>query len=473
MKKFLLSLIVLVSISQIYAQTSQLLISENFTGYSNGNLNGQGGWTATGNSDYVQVATTTPLTYSGYTSGTQYVNVTQRADYGSSPTKRPDDPYKSFTGGNISVNTGNTTFYMSFLVRVPNTTGVQTTGNARPTVALRGVNGSNLANFYIGDASSGTALKFGIAKDGSQDGTYAGGSYSFGTTYLVVIRYDVVNGGWSNDFDDRMYMWINPSLSGEPSTASAQVAIDNIWDFNDDGGFSGAIQSLQLFQQTNSATASFDAFKTSYAQGFSSVAANSAAAWNALSPVGAPLPVKFGDIKGYAKDKGVQLEWNVYSEIDVVTYEIERSTDGTRFNTIGHVKAKNQDGELFYDWYDATPSAGNNYYRIRNVDIDGKSAYSSIVRISLSQQDAAAGFILYPNPVSGNHISIQATDLQKGNYKIEIYNTSGQQVYKKQFTHEGGTINQSIGLPAALQTGVYNIQLTGTGFKLAKQFLIQ
>jgi len=62
MKKFLLSLIVLVSISQIYAQTSQLLISENFTGYSNGNLNGQGGWTATGNSDYVQVATTTPLT---------------------------------------------------------------------------------------------------------------------------------------------------------------------------------------------------------------------------------------------------------------------------------------------------------------------------------------------------------------------------------------------------------------------------
>ncbi|MEJ0105655.1 MAG: T9SS type A sorting domain-containing protein [Bacteroidota bacterium] len=185
-----------------------------------------------------------------------------------------------------------------------------------------------------------------------------------------------------------------------------------------------------------------------------------------------PLPVKFGDIKGYTKNAGIQVEWTVYSEFNVVRYEIERSSDGVSFSYAGSVAAKNTDGTLYYDWFDAFPLAGNNYYRIKNVDIDGKSAYSSVVKVSLGKS-SATGVTVYPNPVTGNHISLQAADLQSGAYKIEIFSTNGQQVYKKQFSHAGGTINQSLELPSALQTGIYNIQLTGNGFKLAKQFLIQ
>ena len=67
--------------SEVNAQSSQLLINENFESYTNGNLNGQNGWTATGNSDRVQVANSSPLTYPGYASGSKYVNVTRRGDY--------------------------------------------------------------------------------------------------------------------------------------------------------------------------------------------------------------------------------------------------------------------------------------------------------------------------------------------------------------------------------------------------------
>jgi hypothetical protein len=475
MKKFLLTLIVLISISTVYAQTSQLLINENFTGYTNGNLNntssGQGGaypWTAVSgfSSDFAQVSNSSPLFYTGYTSGTQYVNLTAKDDYTNSTAPYwhfPDDPSKGFTGNtNITTNVA-TTFYMSFVVRVPSSAGVSGTTIATPEIALQTTSGSNLAYFYIADANSGSNLKFGISKDGA-DGIYSSGNYSFNTTYLIVLRYDIVTGGSSND---KMYLWVNPIITSEPSTGSANVSITS----GSDGSFTGTINSVQLFQSDNSATASLDALKVAYARNFSNVPANSAAAWNALNPVGTPLPVKFGDIKGYTKGKGVQLEWNVYSEINVVQYEIERASDGVSFNTVGHVTASGQDGELFYSWYDATPSAGNNYYRIRNVDIDGKSSYSSIVRVSLSNQQA--GFSIYPNPATGNHISMQATDLQKGDYKIEIFNTAGQQVYRKQFNHAGGTINQSIELPTALQTGIYTIQLTSPGFKLAKQFLVQ
>lgn len=470
MKKFLLALIAFISIGHGYAQVSQLLISENFTGYTNGNLNtaftGQGGtykWTASSvfSSDWVQVANNTPLTYSGYTSGTQYVNLTAKDD---GFFQFPDDPTKSFTGATSVSTNAATTFYMSFVVRVPSSVGVQTTANASPTVALRTSNGDNLANFYIADANSGNDLKFGIGKNGSAPGNYSAGAYSFNTTYLVVLRYDIVTGGGSND---KMYMWVNPAISGEPSTATANVSITS----GSDGGFTGTVKDLQLFQDANSATSSFDAFKVAYATAFSNVAANSAAAWNALSPVGTPLPVKFGEIKGYSKDKGVQIDWTVYSEFNVVRYEIERSTDGVSFSSAGSVQAKGGEGILYYDWFDAAPADGTSYYRIKNVDIDNRSAYSSIVKINLVETSARLN--IYPNPVTGNHISWQAGNLQKGMYVVEIYNTTGQAVYTKQVNHAGGMINETIQLPAVLQRGLYTIQIKGNAFKQARSFLIQ
>ena len=470
MKKFLLSLIVLVSISNVYAQTSQLLISENFTGYNNGNLNtyssGQGGtyrWTASSlfSSDWAQVAGSTPLTYSGYTSGTQYVNLAANND---AFFDYPDDPSKNFTG-NTAVSTGAaTTFYMSFVVRVPSTSGVQSTNNARPTVALRTSSGDNLANFYIGDANSGSNLKFGIFKDGGADGSYASANYSFNSTYLIVMRYDIVTGGSNND---RMYLWVNPTITSEPSTATANVSLTS----GTDGGFSGTVRQLQLFQDANSATSSFDAFKVAYATGFSNVAANSAAAWNSLSPVGVPLPVKFGDIKAYTQDKGVQIDWTVYSEFNVAQYIVERSSDGVSFNTVGSVAAKNEEGTLYYNWFDAAPADGTLYYRIKNVDIDNRWSYSSIVKINM--QETAAKLSVYPNPVTGNHISWQAGSLPRGMYSVEIFNTAGQQVFRKQITHSGGTMNEAIELPAALQRGLYTIQIKGKEFKQARSFLVQ
>src|SRR5262249_9689457 len=149
---------------------------------------------------------------------------------------------------------------------------------------LRNVNGSVFANFYIGVTDDGNRLKFGINKDAFANGTFGPAAYNFNTTYLVVIRYDINNNAASADYDDKMYMWINPSLSAEPSVSTAQAAIDNFWDFNLDGGFNSPAQSLELFQEANSATASFDGFKVSYGQGFGIIAANAAAAWAALSP---------------------------------------------------------------------------------------------------------------------------------------------------------------------------------------------
>jgi hypothetical protein len=75
-------------------------------------------------------------------------------------------------------------------------------------------------------------------------------------------------------------------------------------------------------------------------------AANSVTAtFNSFSPFGvgqiggALMPVKFGTLKAYEKQNGIQLDWKVYSENKVKNYEVERSADARTFTTVGSLPA--------------------------------------------------------------------------------------------------------------------------------------
>jgi len=477
MKNIFLFFIFLVAACSGYAQVSQLLLNENFTGYATGDLNntsrGQGSWKASfGNNSagFVQVANTTPLMYPDYTSGTQYINVKQKITQANTLGMDPDDPSKSFGNGIIPVHPDNTTFFVSFLVRVPSAAGVATIADAQPNVAIHTINGGVFANFYIG-IDEGGKLRFGINKDGKASGKFAAGSYKFNTTYLIVIQYDVANGDASPDYDDKMYLWVNPSLAAEPSPFSADVAIDQVQHFDFDGGFDAPAESLQLFQEANSATASFDAFRVAYAQHFNTEAANDAAAWNALSPAGTPLPVALSDFNGYIKHGHIELDWRVNFEFNMLRYEIERSTDGAHYTFAGTMTAKNDESESSYKWIDAFPNAGNNYYRIKNVFKTGNPVYSPVVRLSL--KDRASLFTIYPNPLLHGDLFIRITDLQQGDYAFELFNAEGQALLNKQIKHPGGSINQAVVLPPSVRAGIYTIQLTGNGFKQSATFVVQ
>ena len=173
-----------------------------------------------------------------------------------------------------------------------------------------------------------------------------------------------------------------------------------------------------------------------------------------VAEIGAALPVKFGSIKAYEKQNGIQLDWKVYSENKVKSYEIERSADARSYSTVGSLPAlynNTSDGD--YGFFDANPLPGISYYRIRNMDLDGKSAYSIVVRVNRNK--AIKGLSLYPNPVLNRIVSLQGSDLGRGNYKISIFAANGQEVYKQQIKHNGGTISQTLELPSTISKGVY------------------
>jgi hypothetical protein len=142
----------------------------------------------------------------------------------------------------------------------------------------------------------------------------------------------------------------------------------------------------------------------------------------------------------------------------VRSYEIERSADGRTYTSVGSLPAlynNTSDGD--YGFFDANPLPGTSYYRIKNNDLDGKSAYSIVIRVNRNK--TIKGLSLYPNPTVNGIVLLQGSDLGRGNYKINIVGANGQEIYKQQIIHSGGTISHTIGLPPTTSKGVYMLSV--------------
>ncbi|MBS1605310.1 MAG: T9SS type A sorting domain-containing protein [Bacteroidetes bacterium] len=110
------------------------------------------------------------------------------------------------------------------------------------------------------------------------------------------------------------------------------------------------------------------------------------------------LPVTFGYFKGAPSGDKVLLSWQTAQEENSRNFVIERSTDNQHFSELGTVAASgNSSVAITYQYTDNSPAAGSNYYRIREVDLDGRSMYSTTVQVAF-RAGTGVGLRAYPNP---------------------------------------------------------------------------
>ncbi len=176
----------------------------------------------------------------------------------------------------------------------------------------------------------------------------------------------------------------------------------------------------------------------------------------AIGSTGAVLPVTLTSIKAFQQNSGVQVEWKVATEVNVRQYEVERSMDGRLFFAAGSVFARNTST---YNWFDASPVQGNNYYRIKVMNVDGSFQYTPVVKVAIGK--GAEGITVYPNPVKGETFNLSLNSLPRGNYAIVLSNTNGQRIYSEVFQHQGGSANRSVTLANGLAKGNYQLQVIG------------
>lgn len=169
------------------------------------------------------------------------------------------------------------------------------------------------------------------------------------------------------------------------------------------------------------------------------------------------LPVNFLEVSATAQAKQVLVKWTTSQEQKLAAYEVERSGNGVDFTNAGTVKARNSQGVQQYGFTDFSPASGNNYYRIKSVNLDGTSKFSNIVKVNLPYVSGDKVQI-FPNPAVAS-LQMQLNDLPAGNYLLRIINASGQPVENIRLQKAGGA--QVFGLQVGkLSQGLYRLQLT-------------
>ena len=166
---------------------------------------------------------------------------------------------------------------------------------------------------------------------------------------------------------------------------------------------------------------------------------------------GGSLPVEFAAFNLSIIKKAAALEWSTASEINNDRFEIEHSTDNLHFATIGSVKGKGDATTINkYTYTHLNPVAGINYYRVKQVDFDGKYAYSHTLSTEIKGVEIKTG----PNPVV-DYMNYKGLDLEK-NAKagLSLVNARGREVLKTDLESNEGQVDLS-----ALAPGVYFIKI--------------
>jgi len=133
-----------------------------------------------------------------------------------------------------------------------------------------------------------------------------------------------------------------------------------------------------------------------------------------------PLPITMITFTGYKRAQSVALKWETASEVNFEGFGIERSLDGYHWVSIGYVQGKGLSlAQNNYQYLDSTPNQGTNYYRLKEMDLDGHFKYSNTIIIHFER----GNINVHPNPTTGT-ISIKSEDLLIN--KVFIYNQLGQ-----------------------------------------------
>lgn len=134
------------------------------------------------------------------------------------------------------------------------------------------------------------------------------------------------------------------------------------------------------------------------------------------------VPVSWKSFDVRKKDEAAELMWATASEVNNDYFDIERSSDGLDFESIGILSgAGTFENESNYSFTDHNPLTGKSYYRIKQVDFDGSFDYSDILVLRKSDINELK---VYPNPTQG----IVNLSLPEADMNIEIWDVQGKKV---------------------------------------------
>lgn len=168
------------------------------------------------------------------------------------------------------------------------------------------------------------------------------------------------------------------------------------------------------------------------------------------------LPIHLANYSAKVEGSYVKLNWNTVFERNNSYFIIERSLDGENYKILNTIPGKgDSDANQKYNLTDFSPLVGNNYYRLSQVDSDGKVTILGIKEATISSLSNNS-FSVHPNPIKENEITITGLT---GNHIVRIIDLKASIVFTGSITFnlQKATVHLAKKLPA----GIFLLEVDG------------
>ncbi len=183
---------------------------------------------------------------------------------------------------------------------------------------------------------------------------------------------------------------------------------------------------------------------------------------------GLSLPLLLTNFTAASNIGSIYLNWQTAQEIHTSYFDIERSINGNNFSSIGQVNASGHSlSNNSYSFIDLKPLEGNNYYRLKMIDEDGKFTYSKVV--SVKNDIASNSFRIFPNPAN-EILYIQTRSVSNDFAALQVFDASGRKLKDEKIILNGNSYQLNI---KDLPKGVYDLLLKSKVINKHQKFMKQ
>ena len=186
-----------------------------------------------------------------------------------------------------------------------------------------------------------------------------------------------------------------------------------------------------------------------------------------------PLPVSLISFSAARQGSAVQVAWATASEQNSSYFVVERSANGHTFDALARVEAQGTSTARFdYGTLDRTPLGGTSYYRLRQVDKDGATAYSNVATVRFEGKAGVPSLVAYPNPATGNGFQLATANLAPATGTVRVYDNVGRLIFTQNVA--AGTAEATVQTAQRLASGMYFASwTTADGVKLTTKVSVQ
>jgi len=182
------------------------------------------------------------------------------------------------------------------------------------------------------------------------------------------------------------------------------------------------------------------------------------------------LPVELISFRGNLQDENTLLSWETASELNNSGFEIERSLEGEKWEMIGFVSGNLTTNNInSYHFRDMSPASGINYYRLKQIDLNGAFEYSNTIVLEVENKNQHE-ILVYPSPAS-EQINIHSSIFTAQKTNLKIVNSVGQIILEELIPANEDRIIKTIDI-SKYEKGIYFVIVSNGRKYFSSNFIV-